>query len=254
MVESLATTVEEDAAYDNSLRRYHEQYEDAVREQEELRERLSIQRARHNRVSTTLEGNLLALRDKYDTAVRHHAEREKAKDQSQHEEIRSIRSEHRQQIDTLSTQKAALEIQLSQIKLKHKGEEDGLVAKRQELQDAIDSRSSSHAGKMKKIQSQADDCKRRIYAEAKERETLQNHFDLIDENERIRLEEEATLRRVIELEQEADRILNHGATQLQKLYRGMRDRAVVAQLKSKKSKGREGTKGGAKKKKKGGKK
>ena len=254
LVESLATTVEEDAAYDNSLRRYHEQYEDAVREQEELRERLSIQRARHNRVSTTLEGNLLALRDKYDTAVRHHAEREKAKDQSQHEEIRSIRSEHRQQIDTLSTQKAALEIQLSQIKLKHKGEEDGLVAKRQELQDAIDSRSSSHAGKMKKIQSQADDCKRRIYAEAKERERLQTaEFDLI-ENERIRLEEEATLRRVIELEQEADRILNHGATQLQKLYRGMRDRAVFAQLKSKKSKGREGTKGGAKKKKKGGKK
>lgn len=255
MVESLATTVEEDAAYDKALRRYQELYEDAVKEQKELQQRLSIQRTRHGRVSTTLEGNLSTLRNEYDTAVSHHAEREMAVDQSQDEEIRSIQSEHRQQMDALSTQKAALEIQLNQILIQYKDEEDGLVAERLELQGVIDCRSSSHAEKIKKVQSQADDCKRRMDAEAKERERLQNHFDLIDENERIRLEEEARLRRVVELEEEADRILNHGATQLQKLYRGMRDRAVVAKLKSKKSKGRKGTnKGGAKKKKKSGKK
>lgn len=255
LVESLATTVEEDAAHDKALRRYQELYEDAVKEQKELQQRLFIQRTRHDRVTTTLEGNLSTLRNEYDTAVRHHTEREKAIDQSQDEEIRSILSEHRQQMDALSTQKAALEIQLNQTIVQYKDEEDGLVAKRLELQDVIDSGSTSHTEKMKKIQSQADDCERRMDAEAKERERLQNHFDLIDENERIRLKEEAILQRVVELEEEADRILNHGATQLQKLYRGMRDRAVVAKLKGKKSKGRKGTnKGGAKKKKKGGKK
>ena len=255
MAESLATTVEEDAAYDKALRRYQELYEDAIKEQKELQKRLSIQRARHGRVSTTLEGKLSTLQKEHDAAVRHHTQREKAMDQSQEEEIRSIQSEHQKQMDTLSTQKAALEIQLNQILMKHKAEEDDLVAKRLELQDVIDSRTSSHTETMTKIESQANDCKRRMDAEAKERERLQDHFDLIDENERIRLEEEATLRRVVELEEEADRILNHGATELQKLYRGMRDRAVVAKLKSKKSKGRKGTnKGGAKKKKKGGKK
>ena len=255
MAESLVTTVEEDAAYDKALRRYQELYEDAIKEQKELQKRLSIQRARHGRVSTTLEEKLSTLQKEHDAAVRHHTQREKAIDQSQEEEIRSIQSEHQKQMDTLSTQKAALEIQMNQILMKHKAEEDDLVAKRLELQDVIDSRSSSHTETMTKIESQADDCKRRMDAEAKERERLQNHFDLIDENERIRLEEEATLRRVVELEEEADRILNHGATEMQKLYRGMRDRAVVAKLKSKKSKGRKGTnKGGAKKKKKGGKK
>ena len=255
MAESPATTVEEDAAYDKALRRYQELYEDAIKEQKELQKRLSIQRARHGRVSTTLEEKLSTLQKEHDAAVRHHTQREKATDQLQEEEIRSIQSEHQQQMDTLSTQKAALEIQLNQILMKHKAEEDELVAKRLELQDVIDSRSSSHTETMTKIESQADDCKRRMDAEAKERERLQNHFDLIDENERIRLEEEATLRRVVELEEEADRILNHGATEMQKVYRGMRDRSVVAKLKTKKSKGRKGTnKGGAKKKKKGGKK
>lgn len=251
LAESLATTVEEDAACDKALRRYQELYQDAIKEQMELRERLSIQRSRHGRVSIALEGNLLALRDEYDTAVHHHTQREKAIDQSQDEEIRSIQSEHRQQMDALSTQKADLEIQLNQILMKYKDEEDGLVAKRQEIQDVIDSRSLSHTERMKRIQSQTHGCQRRMDAEAKERERLQNHFDLIDENERIRLEEEALLRRVVELEEEADRILNHGATQLQKLYRGMRDRLVVGKMKNKK-KGRKGTnKGGAKKKKNG---
>ena len=78
--------------------------------------------------------------------------------------------------------------------------------------------------------------------ENKERQRLQDHFDLIDENDRIRRKEEAVLRRVVELEEEAERILDNGATQLQRLFRGMQDRAIVDKMKNKKKRG------GAKKK------
>jgi len=252
LAESLATTVEEDAAYDKALRRYQERYEDAIKEQTELQERLSIQRARHCRVICALEGELSALRDQYDTAARRRAREEQALDASQEEDIQLIQSQHRQQINTLFMQKKEMEEQLHQMQLQHQAEEDAFHTKRQELLDTIDSRASSYSEKMKEIRSQTDYVLSRMNAEVKERQRLQDHFGLIDENERIRLEEEAMLRRVIELEEEAERILNHGATQLQRLYRGIRDRTVVGKMIGK-IKGRK-SKGGAAKKKKSGRK
>ena len=249
LAESFATTVEEDAAYDKALRRYQERYEDAVKEQVELEERLSIQRKRHGRVISAIEGQLSNLRDKYGAAARRHEEEQQALDASQEKEIHNIQSRQRQMEGTLSAQKADLEDKLQQLQLQNQAEEDGLNSKRRELQDAIDSKTLAHADKMQRIQNQINDVQCRMDEENKERQRLQDHFDLIDENDRIRRQEEAVLRRVVELEEEAERILGNGATQLQRLFRGMRDRAIVDKMKNKKKRG------GAKKKqkKKGGK-
>lgn len=51
---------------------------------------------------------------------------------------------------------------------------------------------------------------------------------------------------VLELEKKAEALLDNGATGLQKLWRGLKDRKLVSKMKSKKKKG----KGGKKKKKK----
>ena len=249
LAESFATTVEEDAAYDKALRRYQERYEDAIKEQVELEDRLSILRKRHGRVISELEGNLSALRDEYGAAARRHKEEQQALDASQEKEIHNIQSHQRQMEVTLSTQKAELEDKLQQLQLQNQAEEDGLNSKRQELQDAIDSKTLAHAEKMQQIQNQTNDVQCRMDEENKKRQRLQNHFDLIDENDRIRRKEEAVLRRVVELEEGAERILGNGATQLQRLFRGMRDRAIVDKMKNKKKRG--GTK--KKQKKKGGK-
>ena len=249
LAESFGTTVEEDASYDKALRRYQERYEDAIKEQLGLEERLSIQRKRHGRVIAELEGKLSALRDEYGAAARRHEEEQQALNASQEKEIHNIQSHQRPMEVTLSTQKAELEDKLQQLQLRNQAEEDGLNSKRQELQDAIDSKTLAHADKMQHIQNQINDVQCRMDEENKERQRLQDHFDLIDENDRIRRQEEAVLRRVVELEEEAERILGNGATQLQRLFRGMRDRAIVDKMKNKKKRG------GAKKKqkKKGGK-
>lgn len=249
LAESFATTVEEDAAYDKALRRYQERYEDAIKEQVELEERLSIQRKRHGRVIAELEGNLSALRDEHGAAAPRHEEEQQALDASQEKEIHNIQSHQRQMEVTLSTQKAELEDKLQQLQLQNQAEKGGLNSKRQELQDTIESTTLAHADKMQQIQNQTNDVQCRMDEENKKRQRLQDHFDLIDDNDRIRRKEEAVLRRVVELEEGAERILDNGATQLQRLFRGMRDRAIVDKMKNKKKRG------GAKKKqkKKGGK-
>ena len=50
--------------------------------------------------------------------------------------------------------------------------------------------------------------------------------------------EQKMIQTVIELECEADKILFHAATQLQKLYRGIRDRSLVKLMKKKSKKGK----------------
>jgi hypothetical protein len=63
---------------------------------------------------------------------------------------------------------------------------------------------------------------------------LKDHFDLIDRNEEIQCNEMALLCRVAELEREGEALLNKGATQLQKLCRGAKERTAFAKLRKKK--------------------
>ena len=64
--------------------------------------------------------------------------------------------------------------------------------------------------------------------------SLKDHFDLIDRNEEIQCNEMALLCRVAELEREGEALLNKGATQLQKLCRGAKERTAFAKLRKKK--------------------
>ena len=82
--------------------------------------------------------------------------------------------------------------------------------------------------------------------ELKRREELVKHFELMDRNKQIAAEEEAVLKKVGAIEDEADKILFNGATQLQRLFRGLRGRASLR----KKKKGKKGGKGKSKSKKK----
>ena len=79
--------------------------------------------------------------------------------------------------------------------------------------------------------------------EAKSREELERHFKLMDRNRNIATEEEALLKKVTALENESDAILFHGATQLQRLFRGLRDRALIRKKKKKGKKGKKHGKG-----------
>jgi hypothetical protein len=84
------------------------------------------------------------------------------------------------------------------------------------------------------------------------RTELEEHFELVDKNNAAKKREEDALQLVQALKTKAQALLDNGAAQLQKLYRGKRDRALVAKMKSSRKKG--GKKGGKKGDKKGGKK
>ena len=84
--------------------------------------------------------------------------------------------------------------------------------------------------------------------EQQRRIALEEHFARVDANNAVKKLENDCLRRVLKLESKASALLDDGATALQKLFRGTRDRALVAKMKSKKKK--KGGKGGKGKKKK----
>mmetsp|Transcript_17388 Transcript_17388/g.36464 ORF Transcript_17388/g.36464 Transcript_17388/m.36464 type:complete len:303 (+) Transcript_17388:80-988(+) len=75
---------------------------------------------------------------------------------------------------------------------------------------------------------------------------LEEHFRRVDMNNVMKMREEEKLRRVCELEEQAMALLAEGAIGLQKLWRGMKERELVAKMKSKKKK--KDKKGGKKKK------
>ena len=77
---------------------------------------------------------------------------------------------------------------------------------------------------------------------------LEEHFARVDANNAVKKLEDDCLRRVLKFESKASALLVDGAIALQKLFRGARDRAFVAKMKSKKKK--KGGKGGKEKKKK----
>jgi len=81
----------------------------------------------------------------------------------------------------------------------------------------------------------------------KRRAMLEDHFERVDLNNAARKREEEALLRVAEISRQADALLFQGATELQRLFRGMRDRALVTKMKKAKKKGK-GKKGSGKKK------
>ena len=83
----------------------------------------------------------------------------------------------------------------------------------------------------------------------KRRVELEEYFARVDENNAAKKREEEALQRVADISKRASELLDNGAVQLQRLYRGKRDRALVAKQKSKRNK-----KGGKSKRKEGGKK
>lgn len=94
---------------------------------------------------------------------------------------------------------------------------------------------------MKKVDEQKE-LKHKFDMERDEQAKLQDHFDLIDRDRNIHETEEEILKKVKQAEEEAERMLRNGAVQIQKLFRGKRDRNIFAKIKSKKAKGSKGKK------------
>jgi hypothetical protein len=87
----------------------------------------------------------------------------------------------------------------------------------------------------------------KLEMQRKRRAELEENFARIDKNNAANKREEEALQRVAEIKSKAQAVLDNGATAMQKLYRGMRDRAIVEKMKKASKKKGKGKKGGKKK-------
>ena len=113
-----------------------------------------------------------------------------------------------------------------------------LMSEREKLEKNISDLIKEQELEEKRLEDEIQAMRNKIKVEQHERIELEQLLKLHELNNDVTAQEEARIQSVIDLEHKATSILDHATVKVQKLYRGMRDRASVKKLKAK-SKGHE---------------
>jgi hypothetical protein len=169
-------------------------------------------------------------------------------EEAQRHRINSIISEeerkHLSSTTSLKSELTRAQQELRDALLSHSVEQKDSMQQRTSIEDKISKLVLQHDSEEKGIKDEIQDLTEKIANETTERDKLEKLIALQVENDDIVAKEKAIIQSVIDLETETDNIIYKAASSLQKLYRGMRDRALVKRLKKKSRK-----KGKSKKKK-----
>ena len=113
-----------------------------------------------------------------------------------------------------------------------------LMSEREKLEKNISDLIKEQELEEKRLEDEIQAMRNKIKVEQHERIELEQLLKLHELNNDVTAQEEARIQSVIDLEHKATSILEHATVQVQKLYRGMRDRAWVKKLKAKSKKGK----------------
>mmetsp|Transcript_41320 Transcript_41320/g.86738 ORF Transcript_41320/g.86738 Transcript_41320/m.86738 type:complete len:297 (-) Transcript_41320:540-1430(-) len=175
---------------------------------------------------------------------------------SEEREERKAKTEH--ELNTISkdaqVKRATLEGKRDEVRTQREAQRHSYADEEAQLRDVISSLkfdkqnlSHDHDAAMSILNTTMEMERSQLEQQKERRYALEEHFKLVDMNKAVIKKDEDQLRRVSELEEKAAALLDNGAVSLQKLWRGVKERELVAKMKSKKKK--KGKKGGKKKKK-----
>ena len=138
----------------------------------------------------------------------------------------------------LKSKLASIKLQLSQLQQSHFTHQTQLIEQYDVANEQLTVLTTQFQEEEQNIRTEMERVSEIIVQEQEEHEKLKQLISLYRLNESIMEKEQKMIQTVIELECEADKILFHAATQLQKLYRGIRDRSLVKLMKKKSKKGK----------------
>ena len=168
-----------------------------------------------------------------------HNETEKKKQQV-YDDVSKFSEKHQLQhevnMKVLSNKKIDLENKLKDMEKRNKEERIELRAKSEIIESNLAAYKQQCELELNKKDNEIKEMEQLYEKELEEVIKLEKYFNLIDHNTQICKEEEEILACVKRKEEEALKMLSVGAVQLQKLFRGKKDRAIVARMKSKKAK------------------
>lgn len=207
-------------------------------DREERKERRDELESELRGVKKILEDKLEALKKDQDLELEREREQEKLDWKLFDEEM-----------NTLQIERDELRRQLMEQRENHAKVESKLRDANSLLALKIENVSNDNKAIMSAKENEIEQLRSTLEQQKKHQIELEEHFARVDENNAAKKREEEALQRVADISKRAKELLDNGAVQMQRLYRGKRDRALVAKLKSKMKK-----KGGKSKRKEGGKK
>ena len=248
MKDILSYTFEQEQQLRSETRKYECETTTKLEELTKLKNRLKNAREERKERREELDTELLELRrvlkDKIETLkkeqegeVKNEVEKEKEDKQRFDEEFTALQKQKDELINKLKMQKEAN--QNSETKRRSK-----ISSLAVELANTLSHNEEVTTKKKEEI----DRLQAIVLAQQKKRIELEEHFAKVDANNVKKKREEEALQRVLDIKMRAQALLDISATQLQKLFRGKKERALVEKMKknSKKKKGK-GKKGGKKK-------
>ena len=215
------------------LTRLQKRLEDGREERKERRLELSQQLSE---LKAELQANLEALKKHQQELMSKDLEQEQCDMKRFDREMNTLKKERDEMRKRLQEQSQA-----------HRVNESKLQNEISTLHMELNEVKSTGQGLLSKKNAEILDITAMLEDQTNRRALLEDHFERVDANTLARKQEEEALLRVAEISKQADALLFNGAAQLQRLYRGMRDRALVTkEMKKAKKKGK-GKKGGKKK-------
>ncbi len=210
-----------------------------------LQSKLGTMREARSERRTELDNELSILRTTFNEKQREMVKEHDLIEQSELSELRRQQTSFEEEFEVMNEKKQGLLKQRTDAKLSFTEKESNIRCNISRLKLDIQKFSQDHETASRAKLSDIASIQNQLEQQKKQQRKIENHFKMVDLNNVMKEQEEEQLRKVAELEEMATALLSDGAIALQKVWRGSKDRKLVATMKCKQSK-----KGGKSKKKK----
>ena len=244
----LSYTFEQEQELRSDARRYECETTTKLEELAKLQNRLKNAREERKERREELDTELLELRRVLEDEINTLKKEQEVEIENDLEKEKSDRQHYVEELTALQKQRDELFKQLKEQKEANLYLETKLRSENSSLDLELDQTLSHNEEVATEKNREIDTIQAIVLAQRKKRIELEDHFARVNENNAKKAQEEEALQRVIDIKMKAQALLDNGAIQFQKLFRGAKERALVEKMKkaSKKKKGKS-KKGGKKK-------
>jgi chromosome segregation ATPase len=210
-----------------------------------LQSKLDTMREARSERRAELDNELSVLRTTFDEKQSEMVKEQDLIEQRELSELRRLQTSFEEEFKGMNEKKQRLLKQSADAILSFTEKESSIRCNISRLNLDIQKLSQDHETASKAKVSDIASIQTQLEQLKKQQRKIENHFKMVDLNNKMKEQEKEQLRKVDELEEMATALLCDGAIALQKVWRGSKDRKLVGTMKSKQP-----TKGGKSKKKK----
>lgn len=240
----LTTTVEDEATNRTMLHDLTERERHFEDSREILQTKLNELREEKEQVSSGLDLTLRKLQNELQEITRHNNVEIETVQNEMSDAINKATSDHDVKMKQLTEKVAMLEKKAKQVVDTNKEEEQKMRKEKSRTEGALNEKIAEYDMHMRERTETMETLKADFERESEEYAILKEHFDKIDLDISRSAEEDSLLAAVSRREEFGKYVIFMAASDIQKIYRGRRDRATVDKIKSKSKKGgKKGKKG-----------